>query len=89
MARPGMADLLLFSCMLLAAAVVRSPFLTTYITTYFVFLNYYIGSGSLLIICGTFSLGIYSTWGQVRCAPPLDSQPPIDCSDAPPTALSR
>ena len=63
--------LLFFCMMLLAAAVVRSPFLTSYITTYFGFLNYYIGSGSLLIICGTFSLGLYSTWGQVRCAPLL------------------
>ena len=78
MARPGMADLLLFSCMLLAAAVVRSPFLTTYITTYFGFLNYYIGSGSLLIICGTFSLGIAYTAPGGRCAahPLLTRSPP-------------
>ena len=70
--------------MLLAAAVMRSPFLTIY----FGFLNFYLGSGSLLIICGTFSLGLYSTWGQVRCALPFDLQPP-DCSDARPHRRDR
>ena len=53
--------LLVFCVMLMVAAIAR----TTLLTTYFGFLNYYLGSGSMLIIVGTLTLGIYGTWGHI------------------------
>jgi hypothetical protein len=48
-----------------ALLAVNSLFNVNFITTYFAFMHFPIGSGSLLIVCGAMTYGSYGTLGQI------------------------